>query len=60
MEAAPVPDVFEDALARVERIGHEAAISTEVIAALLHPKATLSASLPAAAAGLGASSMRCD
>jgi glutamate dehydrogenase (NADP+) len=39
-------DVFEDAVARVERIGKEAGVGPEVIAALKRPKALLTASLP--------------
>ncbi len=40
------PDVFSDAIARLERLGREADISPEVIAMLRQPKAVLSASLP--------------
>jgi glutamate dehydrogenase (NADP+) len=40
------PDVFADAVARLERIGKDAGISDEVIAQLAHPRATLAASLP--------------
>ena len=40
------PDVFRDAVTRVERIGREAALNHEVIAALRRPEATLMASLP--------------
>src|SRR3990170_7267210 len=39
-------NVFEDAVARVERMGGEAGVSPEVIAALRQPKALLMASLP--------------
>ena len=39
-------DVFEDAVARVERIGKEAGIGPEVIDALRRPEAILRASLP--------------
>jgi glutamate dehydrogenase (NADP+) len=39
-------NVFEDAVARVERIGKEAGIGPEAIGALRHPKAVLTASLP--------------
>jgi glutamate dehydrogenase (NADP+) len=39
-------DVFEDAIHRVERIGREAGVDHEVVAALRQPAATLTASLP--------------
>jgi len=39
-------DVFEDAVARVERIGREAGVDESVVAALRQPEATLTASLP--------------
>jgi glutamate dehydrogenase (NADP+) len=39
-------DVFQDALARLERIGREAGVDGQVIAALRQPKAMLTASLP--------------
>ncbi len=39
-------NVFEDAVARVERIGARAGVAPEVIDALRHPRATLTASLP--------------
>jgi glutamate dehydrogenase (NADP+) len=39
-------DVFADAIQRVERIGRDAGVGHEVIAALRQPKATLTASLP--------------
>jgi glutamate dehydrogenase (NADP+) len=39
-------NVFEDALARLERIGNEAGVAPEVIDALKSPKAMLTASLP--------------
>jgi len=39
-------DIFEDALCRVREIGGDAGVDPEVIAALLHPKAMLTASLP--------------
>ncbi len=39
-------NVFEDAIARMERIGEEAGIVPEVISALRQPKRTLTASLP--------------
>jgi glutamate dehydrogenase (NADP+) len=39
-------DVFEDAVARLERMGRDAGVSPEVIAALRQPKALLVASLP--------------
>ncbi len=39
------PDVFEDAVARMERIGKEAGIDAEVLDALRQPEATLTASL---------------
>ncbi|MCZ6794203.1 MAG: Glu/Leu/Phe/Val dehydrogenase [Planctomycetota bacterium] len=39
-------NVFEDALARLKRLGKEASISEEVISSLLQPEATLSVSLP--------------
>ncbi len=42
----PDMDVFQDALARLERIGKEIELEPEVIAALQHPRATLTASLP--------------
>jgi glutamate dehydrogenase (NADP+) len=40
------PDIFQDALQRVREIGVDAGVDPEVIAALMHPKATLTASLP--------------
>lgn len=40
------PDIFQDALQRVREIGADAGVDPEVIAALMHPKATLTASLP--------------
>ena len=40
------PNVFEDAVARVVRIGEEAGIGSETIEALRHPKSVLTASLP--------------
>jgi glutamate dehydrogenase (NADP+) len=43
MESA---DVFEDALARVERLGGQAGVGAEVLAALRQPKAVLVAALP--------------
>ncbi|MBW2362298.1 MAG: Glu/Leu/Phe/Val dehydrogenase [Deltaproteobacteria bacterium] len=39
-------NVFEDAVARVQRIGTSAGIRAETLAALRHPLATLTASLP--------------
>jgi len=39
-------DVFQDALSRLERIGREAGIDPQVIAALRQPKALLTAALP--------------
>ena len=39
-------DVFEDAVARVERIGKEAGVAHEVVDALRQPKALLTADLP--------------
>jgi glutamate dehydrogenase (NADP+) len=39
-------NVFEDAVARVERIGEQADVSAEVIRALRHPRRTVTASLP--------------
>lgn len=39
-------DVFEDAVARVERIGAQAGVAHEVIASLRQPKALLTADLP--------------
>ena len=39
-------NVFEDAIDRVERIGREAGVGSEVIDALRRPEATLTASLP--------------
>ncbi len=39
-------NVFEDAVARVERIGEQAGVGPEAIDALRRPKATLTASLP--------------
>ncbi len=39
-------NVFQDAVARVERIGADARIDAEVIDALRQPEATLTASLP--------------
>jgi glutamate dehydrogenase (NADP+) len=39
-------DIFEDALCRVREIGGDAGVDPEVIAALMHPKAMLTASLP--------------
>ncbi len=39
-------DVFADALARVKQIGNKAKVSPEVIDNLLHPKSTMTASLP--------------
>ena len=39
------PNVFEDAVARVERIGKDAGVSPEVIEALRHPRSSLSANL---------------
>ena len=39
------PDVFEDAVARMERIGKEAGVDEEVIDALRRPESTLTASL---------------
>jgi glutamate dehydrogenase (NADP+) len=39
-------DVFEDAIDRLERIGRDAGVGQEVVAALRRPKATLTASLP--------------
>ena len=40
------PDVFTDAIARMERLGAAAKVAPEVIDALRQPKATLIASLP--------------
>ena len=40
------PNVFEDAVARVERIGEAAGVAPEVVDALRQPKALLSADLP--------------
>ena len=40
------PNVFEDAVARVERIGAAAGVAPEVVDALRQPKALLSADLP--------------
>ena len=40
------PNVFEDAVARIERIGKHANVGLEVIDALRYPKAILKASLP--------------
>ncbi len=40
------PNVFTEAVARVERIGRQAGLPSEVIAALEQPRATLTASLP--------------
>ncbi len=39
-------NIFEDALARVKRIGEAAGINQEIIESLMQPKATLAASLP--------------
>jgi glutamate dehydrogenase (NADP+) len=39
-------DVFEDAVARVQRIGGQAGIATEIIEKLSHPRETLLATLP--------------
>ena len=39
-------NVFEDAVARVERIGADAGVDPEVVHALEHPETTLNASLP--------------
>lgn len=39
-------NILDDALARVRRIGGNAGIDDEVISALMHPKATMSVSLP--------------
>ena len=39
-------DVFQDAIARLERLGRESGTSEELIDALRRPKATLEASLP--------------
>jgi len=39
-------NVFEDAIARVERIGQEAGVSSEIVSALRQPEITLTASLP--------------
>lgn len=39
-------DVFQDAVARVERIGAQAGVAREVIASLSQPKALLTADLP--------------
>ena len=40
------PNVFTEAVARVEQIGRQAGVPSEVIVALEHPRATLTASLP--------------
>ena len=40
------PNVFQDALARLDRLGTEAGVGAELIDALRAPKATLTASLP--------------
>ena len=40
------PDIFEDAIARLEGIGALAGVRDEIIGRLRHPKATLSATLP--------------
>ncbi len=40
------PNVFEDAVARLSRLGEAAGVSPEVIAALEHPKMCVQASLP--------------
>ena len=40
------PNVFEDAVARVERIGQQAGVSPEVVDALRQPRAVLAADLP--------------
>ena len=40
------PNVFADAVARLERLGREAGVGSEVIASLRQPQATFSASLP--------------
>ncbi len=40
------PNVFEDAVARLSRLGAAAGVSPEVIAALEHPKMCVQASLP--------------
>ncbi len=40
------PNVFEDAVARVERIGEAAGVGGEVVDALRQPKAVLTADLP--------------
>jgi len=42
----PSDTLFTDALRRVREIGADAGVDAEVIDALLHPKATLTASLP--------------
>ncbi|MCO7226706.1 Glu/Leu/Phe/Val dehydrogenase [Pleionea sp. CnH1-48] len=39
-------DVFSDALNRVKQIGESADVSPEIIEGLMHPKATMTASLP--------------
>lgn len=39
-------NIFNDALKRVRRIGESAGVDNEVIEALMHPKATMTASLP--------------
>ena len=39
-------NVFTDALARLERISKEVGASSEVSDVLMHPRATLTASLP--------------
>ncbi len=39
-------DIFQDALQRVREIGADAGVAPEVIAALMHPKAMMTASLP--------------
>ncbi|MDX1594680.1 MAG: Glu/Leu/Phe/Val dehydrogenase [Gammaproteobacteria bacterium] len=39
-------DTFQDALERVREIGEDAGVDPQVIAALMHPEAMLSASLP--------------
>jgi glutamate dehydrogenase (NADP+) len=44
--ALPRPDVFADAVARVERIGRQAGVAPEVLAALRQPAALLTAALP--------------
>jgi glutamate dehydrogenase (NADP+) len=40
------PGVFADAVARLERIGRDAGVSPEIVDALRHPEATLTATLP--------------